>query len=83
MKPFYMTIQMEATEQYFHVVVFIFQHIGNGNYWKLSKSILTLHYTESLFRFGSFFRVHGMHMTRQDSSSIETEPGNLTYLHVA
>ena len=32
MKPLFMTIQMEATEQYFHVVVFIFQHIGNGNY---------------------------------------------------
>lgn len=32
MKPSCMAIQMEATEQYFHVVVFVFQVIGNENF---------------------------------------------------
>lgn len=37
MNPWCVTIEMEATKQYFHVVVFVFQRIANGNFQKISK----------------------------------------------
>lgn len=46
MNPWCVTIEMEATKQCFHVVVFVFQHIANGNFQKISKvssSDLLLH----------------------------------------
>ena len=41
-------IQMDATEQYFHVVVFVCQSFENANFQKLSEITLILCYTESL-----------------------------------